>query len=843
MSGIATATKAMTDQVEDSQMKILDTRKTVPGLRLLDKIAVVHGGGLNHRMGLYDMMMIKDNHIAAAGGISQALERGDQYLKNNNIDENVKIEIETSSLDEVKQVLQYLDGKNGDTRVFRIMLDNMVQGTDIELLQQAVQLINGRVETEASGDSRTLPQGGGKGFGFASFITNIDAAAAIKKLNGKKLLGRTVVVDWAVGKSQYQAEINKTSENQEAEDDDTIEDTNAQQDHHAQKQENISSKLVTEEEDFEDSEDESEDVEVESASGSDVQMDQDDQDDALSEAESDDELETHMRDQSEVDESDEREDLSNTQLDTLEVEEDEDEQKHNKSIVDKFLVDQQQTPKNNNKDTTKPKKQTKDIPEKQSEDSKKEREEVGLPTTVYIRGLPIDAAPSDLEASLVKFGPIKSCRLVKNKNTDKCTGCAFVEFRSQTACKAAVAAGVAAKKGEGPALSCIGTEIHVNKAVSSDNARDLAKVKAAKQQKQDKRNIYLMKEGQILQGSAAWDDMSQIDQQRRKAASKEREQKLQSPMFFISKTTLFIRNVPPKITAQEIKKIVVDAVKARATKENPQVVKSSIMKHRDRKDSDGKAKSRGVAVVELSQHDHALAALRHLNNNPNVFTKEKRPIVEFAIESKQAIELHEKLKQSRKQQRAQKQEAGEAVQKEDKDKDADLNHKQVQNQKNTNKKNKKDKDAELNHKQPQNQKNTNKRNKKGGKEVSQTIQNGQQDDKHPGKNDTNVKLSKNKKRKLERQKKEFDPEVRDKFIQKRLERKQQKQDGGKNVQIQQKEHKQRNSKGREKIDGGVKKKERVDFKEKRDLKKQKRKGDSQDKLDALIQKYTSKYFK
>eukprot|EP01024_Parvocaulis_polyphysoides_P010321 TRINITY_DN1346_c0_g2_i1.p1 TRINITY_DN1346_c0_g2~~TRINITY_DN1346_c0_g2_i1.p1 ORF type:complete len:350 (+),score=65.83 TRINITY_DN1346_c0_g2_i1:130-1050(+) len=152
MSGIATATNAMTSKVKDSKMKILDTRKTVPGLRLLDKIAVTHGGGLNHRMGLYDMMMIKDNHIAAAGGIAQALERGDQYLKSNQIDENVKIEIETSTLDEVKQVLSYLDEQKSDTRVFRIMLDNMVQGTDIQLLQQAVKLIDGRVETEASGN-------------------------------------------------------------------------------------------------------------------------------------------------------------------------------------------------------------------------------------------------------------------------------------------------------------------------------------------------------------------------------------------------------------------------------------------------------------------------------------------------------------------------------------------------------------------------------------------------------------------------------------------------------------------------------------------------------------------
>eukprot|EP01025_Chloroclados_australasicus_P051256 TRINITY_DN59607_c0_g1_i2.p1 TRINITY_DN59607_c0_g1~~TRINITY_DN59607_c0_g1_i2.p1 ORF type:complete len:307 (-),score=43.96 TRINITY_DN59607_c0_g1_i2:162-1082(-) len=152
MSGIATLTQAMAEQIQGSKMKILDTRKTVPGLRLLDKLAVVHGGGSNHRMGLYDMMMIKDNHIAAAGGVQQALTGGDAYLKENNIDSSVKIEIETETLEDVQHVLDYLDEKRGETRLFRIMLDNMVKGTDISLLKKAVELVDNRLETEASGN-------------------------------------------------------------------------------------------------------------------------------------------------------------------------------------------------------------------------------------------------------------------------------------------------------------------------------------------------------------------------------------------------------------------------------------------------------------------------------------------------------------------------------------------------------------------------------------------------------------------------------------------------------------------------------------------------------------------
>lgn len=157
MSGIATATGAMVDAAKGHRAQILDTRKTVPGLRLLDKWAVAIGGGANHRMGLYDMLMIKDNHIAAAGGITAAVHRAQVYLTANSL--ALPVEVETTNLEEVEEVLRLLDGEP-DCCVTRIMLDNMAKydaalpgGVDISLLQQAVQLIGDRkVETEASGN-------------------------------------------------------------------------------------------------------------------------------------------------------------------------------------------------------------------------------------------------------------------------------------------------------------------------------------------------------------------------------------------------------------------------------------------------------------------------------------------------------------------------------------------------------------------------------------------------------------------------------------------------------------------------------------------------------------------
>ena len=138
MSGIATQTRRLVSLIEGTKAKILDTRKTSPNLRLLEKMAVRIGGGENHRFGLYDMIMIKDNHIDFAGGIRQAIDAAQDYLQKNRKD--LAIEIEVRNFDELSQVLD----RGG---VQRIMLDNFSPAN----LQKAVETIAGRYETEASG--------------------------------------------------------------------------------------------------------------------------------------------------------------------------------------------------------------------------------------------------------------------------------------------------------------------------------------------------------------------------------------------------------------------------------------------------------------------------------------------------------------------------------------------------------------------------------------------------------------------------------------------------------------------------------------------------------------------
>ncbi len=138
MSGIATLTRQYADQLKNYKTKILDTRKTTPNFRIFEKEAVRIGGGYNHRMGLYDMIMLKDNHIDYAGGLESAITKAFDYVQKLNLP--LKIEVETRSLDEIREVLRI--GK-----VNRIMLDNFTP----DEIREGLQLIDGRYETEASG--------------------------------------------------------------------------------------------------------------------------------------------------------------------------------------------------------------------------------------------------------------------------------------------------------------------------------------------------------------------------------------------------------------------------------------------------------------------------------------------------------------------------------------------------------------------------------------------------------------------------------------------------------------------------------------------------------------------
>lgn len=138
MSGIATQTNRIQSLIDDTSCKLLDTRKTTPGFRYFEKLAVKIGGGENHRFGLYDMILVKDNHVDFCGGVMPALDAVKKYLLSTG--RELKVEVEARSLSEVKEIL--------DSKIaFRILLDNFAP----EKIREAVDFINGRVQTEASG--------------------------------------------------------------------------------------------------------------------------------------------------------------------------------------------------------------------------------------------------------------------------------------------------------------------------------------------------------------------------------------------------------------------------------------------------------------------------------------------------------------------------------------------------------------------------------------------------------------------------------------------------------------------------------------------------------------------
>ena len=140
MSGIATLTRQYVNKLQGYKTRLLDTRKTTPNFRILEKEAVRIGGGVNHRFGLYDMIMLKDNHIDYCGGIEKAIDRAYDYVQRYRPD--LKIEVETRSIEDVKKVMQ-----SGKGKVFRVMLDNF----DPKDLREAIEIVGNTFETEASG--------------------------------------------------------------------------------------------------------------------------------------------------------------------------------------------------------------------------------------------------------------------------------------------------------------------------------------------------------------------------------------------------------------------------------------------------------------------------------------------------------------------------------------------------------------------------------------------------------------------------------------------------------------------------------------------------------------------
>ncbi|KAG7673445.1 hypothetical protein Ndes2526B_g03108 [Nannochloris sp. 'desiccata'] len=266
--------------------------------------------------------------------------------------------------------------------------------------------------------------------------------------------------------------------------------------------------------------------------------------------------------------------------------------------------------------------------------------------SVFVRGLALDVTKDDVFLAMKAYGYVVSTRLVVDKTTGKSKGTAFVDYRYEDSAQKVVAACTKGRENAGPGVVIGGKKVDVDLALDSDGARKLAAEKGAAGLGPggvfgDRRNIYLSKEGLIPEDSAAWEDLSASDKAKRKRGVEEARTKLRSPNFCVSRTRLNVRNVPRSWDEKKVKAMFIAAVKERATKANPKVVQVKILKEDGPDGAKGEGRSKGIGFVEFDDHEHALCALRQLNNNPKPWGKDTRPIIEFAIDDVRALKKRE----------------------------------------------------------------------------------------------------------------------------------------------------------------------------------------------------------
>lgn len=435
-----------------------------------------------------------------------------------------------------------------------------------------------------------------KGFAFVKFTCKQDAENAIKKFNGKKFGSRTIAVDWAIPKKIYT--------------------TGA-------------ASVLSSEDGHPNGRDE------ESDSGS-----EDLEDDIEDEYNG---MQNSYGDNIEVDNP------NNIEAETVPAEVDINKEAEIARRVLKNLISSssaKETPLGE---------ETIDLPDKPSEESenlvkvtqhgnvredkpkniKLKEGEDDLGSTIFISNLPFDIGNEEVKQRFSIFGEVKSFIPVLHQITKRPRGTGFLKFNTSDAADASVSA---SNTTTGLGILLKGRQLTVLKALDKKSAQHKEQEKATKED-HDHRNLYLAKEGLILEGTPAAEGVSASDMLKRQALERKKNIKLQSPNFHVSRTRLIMYNLPKLMTEKELKKILVEAVTSRATKQKPVIKQLKFLKDMKKGKLVMKNYSRGVAFVEFTEHQHALVALRVLNNNPETFGPEHRPIVEFALDNIQTLKL------------------------------------------------------------------------------------------------------------------------------------------------------------------------------------------------------------
>lgn len=437
------------------------------------------------------------------------------------------------------------------------------------------------------------PDGKMRGFAFVQFKNLLEAGKALRSMNMKEIKGRTVAVDWAVAKDKYKntqpasapgEEKRPGSENQEL------------------GQENGREEGDMEEKEGEESDDDSEeeeDDEEEETKGPKVTKPVQIQKRAVKRAapaeSSEEELSDDDSDLEEGDSFDDGEELAQSDTSTEEQEE---------------------------------------------EGSKKKKKKRKLPSdvnegkTVFIRNLSFDSEEEDLGELLQQFGDLKYVRIVLHPDTEHSKGCAFAQFMTQEAAQKCLEA--ASPETEGGGLKLDGRQLKVDLAVTRDEAAKLRTKKVKKPT--GTRNLYLAREGLIRAGTKAAEGVSAADMAKRERFELLKHQKLKDQNIFVSRTRLCLHNLPKAVDDKQLRKLLLSSTRG---EKGVRIKECRVM--RDLKGAHGKVKgqSLGYAFVEFQEHEHALAALRHINNNPEIFGPQKRPIVEFSLEDRRKLKIKE----------------------------------------------------------------------------------------------------------------------------------------------------------------------------------------------------------
>ncbi|KAG4969095.1 hypothetical protein GLYMA_12G236300v4 [Glycine max] len=448
-----------------------------------------------------------------------------------------------------------------------------------------------------------------KGFAFVKFTCKQDAEKAIQKLNGSKFAKRLIAVDWAVSKKIFSSDTNNALASEKG-------------------QQNMSDEDSTDE-DFE---------LVDKRSG---------------QGDSDTDYSSAMEEEGTPPEDnfDKEADIAKKVLNNLLTSSSKGTSVNNDSMLIKEN-------KGSRSDEI-----VKDADEKASNESEKvsgvskpeissrnnllnpKGTEDDLQRTVFISNLPFECDNEEVKQRFSGFGEIEYFVPVLHQVTKRPRGTGFLKFKTVEAANTVIST---ARAASGMGILLKGRPLKVLKALDKKSAHD-KELEKAKNEVHDHRNLYLAKEGLILEGTTAAEGVSASDMLKRLELERKKKTKLQSPNFHVSRTRLIIYNLPKSMNEKELKKFCIDAVVSRATKQKPVIRQIKFLKNEKKGNVAQERYSRGVAFVEFSEHQHALVALRVLNNNPETFGPEHRPIVEFALDNVQTLKLRKAKLQSQHQ--------------------------------------------------------------------------------------------------------------------------------------------------------------------------------------------------